>query len=169
MRILGVDPGLNRTGYGLIKVSGPERMQLVEAGVIRTSAEDGISKRLADIYRNITDVIREHKPEVLVLEKLYAHYKHPTTALLMGHARGIVCLACGMENVRLVSYAATRIKKAVTGNGRAGKHQVQDMVKSVLALNTAPEPFDVSDALAMAISYVHIENINKAQAAKVAE
>jgi crossover junction endodeoxyribonuclease RuvC len=169
MRILGVDPGLNRTGYGLIKVSGPERMELVEAGVIRTSTEDGISQRLAEIYRNITDVVREHKPDVLVLEKLYAHYKHPTTALLMGHARGVVCLACGMEKVRLVSYASTRIKKAVTGNGRAGKHQVQDMVKSILALNTAPEPFDVSDALAMAISYVHIERVDKAHAAKVTE
>ncbi|MGB2601628.1 MAG: crossover junction endodeoxyribonuclease RuvC [Candidatus Omnitrophota bacterium] len=167
MRILGVDPGLNRTGYGLIKVSGPERMKLLEAGVIRTSAEAGISQRLAEIYRNITDVIREHKPDVLILEKLYAHYKHPTTALLMGHARGVICLACGMENVRLVSYAATRIKKAVTGNGRAGKHQVQDMVKSILTLNTAPEPFDVSDALAIAITYAYIEGIEKAQAAKV--
>jgi crossover junction endodeoxyribonuclease RuvC len=167
MRILGVDPGLNRTGYGLIKVSGPERMKLLEAGVIRTSAEAGISQRLAEIYRNITDVIREHKPDVLILEKLYAHYKHPTTALLMGHARGVICLACGMENVRLVSYAATRIKKAVTGNGRAGKHQVQDMVKSILTLNTAPEPFDVSDALAIAITYAYIEGIEKVQAAKV--
>jgi len=134
-------------------------MRLVEAGVIRTSPEDGISKRLADIYSNISDVVKEARPSVLVLEKLYAHYKHPTTALLMGHARGVVCLACGMENIELVSYGATRIKKAVTGNGHAGKQQIQRMVKSLLNLKKDPEPFDVSDALAMAISYTFIEGI----------
>jgi crossover junction endodeoxyribonuclease RuvC len=77
----------------------------------------------------------------------------------MGHARGVICLACGVNNVKLVNYPATRIKKAITGNGRAGKHQVQKMVKDLLGLNTAPEPADVSDALAMAISYVYIEGV----------
>ncbi|MBD3425650.1 MAG: crossover junction endodeoxyribonuclease RuvC [Candidatus Omnitrophica bacterium] len=157
MRILGIDPGLNRTGYGLIEFTGNGRMKVVEAGVIRTSADSGITQRLSEIYRNVTDVIREHRPEILVLEKLYAHYKHPTTALLMGHARGVVCLACGVEGVPLVSYASTRIKKAVTGNGRAGKHQVQDMVRSMLELEASPGPFDVSDALAMAICYIYME------------
>ena len=157
MRILGVDPGLIRTGYGLVEADGPDDIRLIEAGVVKTSVEDGISGRVVDIYTNLTDIIKEHKPGVLVLEKLYSHYKHPVTSILMGHARGVVCLACGINGVRLVSYPATRIKKSVTGNGRAGKHQVQSMVKSLLKLNTAPEPFDVSDALAMAISYVYIE------------
>lgn len=159
MRILGIDPGLNQTGYGMIEASGPQDMRLVEAGVIRTSARDGISERLADIYTNISDVVSENTPSVLVLEKLYAHYKHPTTALLMGHARGVICLVCGIKDVDLVSYGATRIKKAVTGNGHAGKHQVQRMVRSILDLNKPPAPYDVSDALAMAISYVFIEGI----------
>ena len=159
MRILGVDPGLQRTGYGVIEASGPDRIKIVEAGVIYTGAGDGISKRVLDIYDNLTDVIKETKPEVLVLEKLYSHYKHPATSILMGHARGVVCLACGRNNVKLVNYAATRIKKAVTGNGRAGKHQVQGMVKSLLDLKTAPNPVDISDALAMAISYVFIEGV----------
>ena len=159
MRILGVDPGLQRTGYGLIESAGSENLKLVEAGVIRTSPSEGIAGRLAGIYKNLSDVIAEHKPEVLVLEKLYSHYKHPTTSILMGHARGIICLACGINNVRLVSYSATRIKKAVTGNGRAAKHQVQRMVKTLLGLNTAPKPADVSDALAMAISYAYIEGV----------
>ncbi|MGB2599555.1 MAG: crossover junction endodeoxyribonuclease RuvC [Candidatus Omnitrophota bacterium] len=159
MKILGIDPGLQRTGYGLIESTGPENLKLVEAGVIKTSAGEGISGRVVGIYKNLTDIIAEHKPEVLVLEKLYSHYKHPTTSILMGHARGVICLACGMNDIRLVNYAATRIKKAVTGNGRAAKYQVQRMVKSLLGLSTAPKPADVSDALAMAISYVYIEGV----------
>ena len=157
MKILGIDPGLIKTGYGLIDVESPDCMKMIEAGVIRTSSEEGISSRVKNIYNNIDSIIKEHRPSVLVLEKLYAHYKHPATSILMGHARGVVCLACGHNNVKLVNYPATRIKKCVTGNGRAGKHQVQSMVKSLLNLNTAPDPFDVSDALAMAISYVYME------------
>ena len=159
MRILGVDPGLQRTGYGLIEAASPENLKLVEAGIIRTSSREGISGRLAGIYTNLADIINEHKPEVLILEKLYSHYKHPTTSILMGHARGVICLACGMNNIRLVNYSATRIKKAITGNGRAAKHQVQRMVKNLLGLSTSPKPADVSDALAMAISYVYIEGV----------
>ncbi|NQT33277.1 MAG: crossover junction endodeoxyribonuclease RuvC [Candidatus Omnitrophica bacterium] len=157
MKILGIDPGLQRTGYGIIDANGPESMKLIEAGIIKTSAEDGISKRVTDIYENLTDIIKENKPDVLVLEKLYAHYKHPATSILMGHARGVICLACGSNNVRLINYSATRIKKAVTGNGRAGKGQVQGMVRSLLGLKKDPDPVDISDALAMAISYVYIE------------
>jgi crossover junction endodeoxyribonuclease RuvC len=157
MRILGIDPGLVRTGYGMIEADGPERMKFVEAGVIRTSLRDGISSRLKDIYANLSDIIREHSPQVIVLEKLYSHYKHPATSILMGHARGVVCLACGVNGVKLVNYPATKIKKSVTGNGQAKKEQVQRMVKTLLGLNTAPSPYDVSDALAMAISYVYIQ------------
>lgn len=169
MRILGIDPGLQRTGYGVVESDGPERIKLVEAGVVNTSKEDGISKRLVDIYSNLTNVIKETKPEVIVLEKLYSHYKHPATSILMGHARGVICLAAGSNDTKLISYTATRIKKAVTGNGRAGKHQVQGMVKALLGLSTYPEPVDISDALAMAISYVFIEGINEKQRGKEAE
>lgn len=159
MRILGVDPGLRRTGYGVIEAFPGRQIKMVEAGVITTGADEGISRRVSDIYENLTDIIRETGPEVLVLEKLYSHYKHPATSILMGHARGIVCLACGQNNLKLVNYASTRIKKAVTGNGRAGKHQVQGMVRSLLELKKLPEPVDISDALAMAISYVFIEGV----------
>lgn len=157
MRILGVDPGLLNTGYGLIETDGPDRIKFIEAGVIRTLPEIGISGRVYDIHRNLTDVIKEFKPQVLILEKLYSHYKHPITAILMGHARGVVCLACGQNGVELVNYPSTRIKKALTGNGRASKQQVRSTVKSVLGLRTVPEPHDISDALAMAVSYVYIE------------
>jgi crossover junction endodeoxyribonuclease RuvC len=159
VRILGIDPGLQRTGYGLIESKGPDDLKLIEAGVIRTSPQDGISGRVADIYKNLSDIIKEYKPAVLVLEKLYSHYKHPATSILMGHARGVICLACGINKIKLVNYPATRIKKTITGNGRATKYQVQRMVKMVLGLNTIPKPADISDALAMAISYVYIEGV----------
>ncbi|MCK5450475.1 MAG: crossover junction endodeoxyribonuclease RuvC [Candidatus Omnitrophica bacterium] len=161
MKILGVDPGLLRTGYSLIEAEDLECIKLVEAGLIKTSPEDGIAKRVADIYINLNEVIREHKPQVLVLEKLYSHYKHPVTSILMGHARGVVCLACGINNVRLVSYSSTRIKKAITGNGRADKSQVQGMVKTILRLKATPETFDISDAMAMAISHAHIGSLGR--------
>lgn len=157
MKILGIDPGLLKTGYGVIEAKGIDSIKFKEAGIIKTSPEDGISKRVKDIYSNLTDIIKEHKPKILVLEKLYSHYKHPVTSILMGHSRGVICLACGINDVELVNYSATRIKKAVTGNGRASKTQIQQMVKSILALNSTPKYFDMSDALAMAISHVYIE------------
>ena len=159
MRILGIDPGLIRTGYGVIEAKGPDNIKLVEAGVIRTSSGDGISRRLSDIYENLSEIIAEHRPKVLVLEKLYSHYKHPTTSILMGHARGVICLACGINKVELVSLPATRIKKVITGNGRASKRQVQRMVKNLLGLSKLPEPPDISDAIAMAMSYVFTEGV----------
>jgi len=161
VKILGVDPGLLKTGYGLIEARKERDVELIEAGIIRTSPDDGISKRVSDIYKNLTDIVKEHSPKILVLEKLYSHYKHPATSILMGHSRGVVCLVCDLNKVELISYSATRIKKAITGNGRASKEQVQRMVKSMLSLKSAPEPFDVSDALGMAISYVYIEGIRK--------
>ncbi|MBU1783944.1 MAG: crossover junction endodeoxyribonuclease RuvC [Candidatus Omnitrophica bacterium] len=161
MRILGIDPGLVRTGYGLIEAESPGAMRLVEAGVIRTKAGDHIQTRVADIFNSLSDIIRSEKPDVLVLEKIYSHYKHPATAILMGHARGVVCLACGLYGVELVNYPATRIKKAITGNGHASKQQVQGSVKTLLRLRRLPEPADVSDALAMAISFVYMGGARK--------
>ena len=160
MRILGIDPGLLRTGYGLIEADSEGRLKFIEAGLIKTSSGDNISDRVTDIHSNLTDIIKEYQPKVLVLEKLYSHYKHPTTSILMGHARGVICLACGQNKVKLINYPATRVKKALTGNGQAGKEQVQGMVKSLLGLKTLPKPLDVSDALAMAISYVYIEGVD---------
>lgn len=152
VRILGVDPGLNVTGYGIIE---DKTLRVVEAGVVRTRAGRPIQERLDEIFSSISDIIIEHKPGVVVLEKIYSHYQHPTTAILMGHARAAVCLACGTNNIKLVNYPSTRIKKCITGNGHASKTQVQRMVQTLLDLKRAPEPVDVSDALAMAISYCY--------------
>lgn len=153
MRILGIDPGLQVTGYGMIE---DKNFKLVEAGVIRTKANISIQSRITKIFDEISEIVEEHRPEVLVLEKIFSHYKHPTTAILMGHARAMACLVCGKFDVQLINYPSTRIKKAITGNGHASKVQVQRMVQSLLKLKSPPEPVDVSDALAMAISYCYI-------------
>jgi len=154
MRILGIDPGLGNTGYGIID---DRDFSVIEAGVIKTKSNTPIQTRIKKIFDEISSIIAEHKPGVLVLEKIYSHYKHPTTAILMGHARAMACLVCGEFDIKLVNYPSTKIKKAVTGNGHASKYQVQRMVKDALKLKYLPAPVDVSDALAMAISYCLIE------------
>ena len=155
MRILGIDPGLSITGYGLIEDAGA-KIKLIEAGVIRTSSDKSISDRLFKIYDGLSEIIEEFRPEILVLEKIYSHYRHPVTSILMSHARGVVCLLCGKYNLQLINYASTRLKKSIVGKGRASKSQVAGMVKTLLGLKKLPEPEDITDALALAISYLNI-------------
>jgi crossover junction endodeoxyribonuclease RuvC len=157
MRILGIDPGLGTTGYGIIE---ERTFKLIEAGTIKTLANTPIQARLKKIFDSLTEIIKEYEPGVLVLEKIYSHYRHPTTAILMGHARAAACLASGVTEIRLVNYPPTKIKKTITGNGHASKEQVQRMVQSILKLKDPPEPVDVSDALAMAISYCYMNRKN---------
>jgi crossover junction endodeoxyribonuclease RuvC len=152
LRILGVDPGLRVTGYGVIDVSA-RGTSLVEAGVVRTVEDSGISARLLKVHTALSELVEETKPEVLVIEKLYAHYKHPATAILMGHVRGVVCLISGSAGIPLVSMPSTHVKKSVTGMGHAGKLQIQRMIQHTLGLKKLPEPADVADALAVALSY----------------
>lgn len=152
MRVLGVDPGLNITGYGIIDDAN---LKVIEAGVIKTKARRPIQERLDKIFSSISGIIEERRPGVLVLEKIYSHYQHPTTAILMGHARAAVCLACGTHKLKLVNYPSTHVKKCITGNGHASKTQVQRMVQTLLKLKDVPEPIDVSDALAVALSYCY--------------
>lgn len=156
MRILGVDPGLNITGYGIIEAGIEGNFRLIEAGVIRTSSKENLEARIDKIYKAIKGLIEEFQPKVLVLEKLYSHYKHPTTAILMGHVRGVVCLAARQSELQLVGYPYTRINKAVIGRGSASKDQIQRMVQSLLGLKSSPAPLDVSDALALAIAHAYI-------------
>lgn len=155
MVILGIDPALTVTGYGVIQVK-KNRASLLEAGIISTSSRETLSRRLDKIYRAIRKLISDTKPDVLVLEKLYAHYRHPTTAYLLGHARGVICLACAEENIALVEYAATRVKKAIVGRGLASKNQVQRMVMNFLGSDVMPKYTDVTDALALALAHSSI-------------
>ncbi|MCH2178002.1 MAG: crossover junction endodeoxyribonuclease RuvC [Mariniblastus sp.] len=155
--ILGLDPGLNITGYGLVDVSGSQPA-LVEAGVIRSVKSKDLSIRLATIYDGITDVIQSLTPDAVAIEELYSHYERPTTSILMGHARGVLCLAVGQQALPLHHYAATQVKKVMTGNGRAPKNQVQLAVTRQLNLTDIPEPPDVADALAIAICHFYMSH-----------
>ncbi len=155
MVILGIDPALTVTGYGVIDAKNNE-LSLLEAGIVTTSSKEILSKRLGKIYRAVIKLISDTKPDVMVVEKLYAHYRHPTTAYVLGQARGVICLACATKNISLVEYAATRVKKAVVGRGLASKNQVQRMVAGILHLGSLPKYTDVTDALALAIAHSYI-------------
>lgn len=153
--ILGIDPGLQVTGYAVIE-STSQTPQVREAGVIRTvegrRAAD-IAVRLHALYDGLTEVIGQFQPAAVAVEQLFAHYAHPRTAILMGHARGVILLAAAQRSIPVISYAATRIKKTITGNGRASKEQVQRSIQRELGLAKLPEPSDVADALAVALCH----------------
>ncbi len=157
MRILGIDPGLAITGYGLIEESRSGRLKVLEAGYIKTYPSSGLGERLNKIYKGLEGLIKENRPNVIALEELYSHYRHPASVIMMGHARGVVCLLAGIQKIRLVNYPSTKVKKSITGNGQASKFQVQRTIQSLLGLRRAPEPVDVSDALAVALSHVYID------------
>ncbi len=152
IRVLGIDPGLNITGYGVISICDKE-ISVVEAGVIRSKRTDSFPNRLNSIHQGITDVIESLRPDCVGLEDLYSHYERPQTAIIMGHARGVISLAVGQNELPLHGYAATQIKKVLTGNGRAPKVQVQHAVARQLNLREIPEPADVADALAIALCH----------------
>lgn len=155
MIILGVDPALTVTGYGVINVD-KGTMVLIEAGIISTSPRQLLTERLDKIYSTVTKLIVDTGAQVMVVEKLYAHYRHPVTSYLLGQARGVICLACATKNIPLVEYAATRVKKSVVGKGLASKQQVQRMVAGKLGLSGIPRYTDVTDALALAIAHSYM-------------
>jgi crossover junction endodeoxyribonuclease RuvC len=155
MRIIGLDPGLQVTGYAVIEAaaSGPK---VRDAGVIRAAAKSAatdMARRIQALYDGLCEVLDEWKPAAMAVEQLYAHYDHPRTAILMGHARGAFLLAGAQRGIPVVSYAATKVKKLVTGSGRASKEQMQRAIARELGLEKLPEPHDVADALAIALCH----------------
>jgi len=155
MRILGVDPGLKTTGYGLIDVER-NQITLKEAGTIEPKSRDTLENRIDCVYRNLDAILQQHHPDVMVLEKLYTHYKHPTTACLLGHIRGVICLLCAQRRIQLKEYPVKRIRKALTGNGNASKLQTCGMVAHLLKIDGQQLNLDASDALALALGHVPI-------------
>jgi crossover junction endodeoxyribonuclease RuvC len=129
------------------------------AGVIRPDSTD-LAPRLAHIHTQLTALLHEFIPDVMVVEDLYADYEYPRTAILMGHARGVIFLAAALRAVPVVSYGAAEVKRAVTGNGRASKAQVQSLVQRLLQLPALPTPDHVSDALALAICHTYRERLS---------
>lgn len=150
MRILGIDPGLQTCGYAVLDTGG-QAESLVEAGVFRTNTALPIEDRLNQIAQDIESLLHKFSPEVVAVEQLYSHYAHPRTAILMGHARGVILQKCAEASVEVRSFGATRIKKSLTGNGRASKQRVQRTIQTILSLSAVPEPDDVADAIAAAI------------------
>ena len=133
------------------------RLRLCEAGVIRGKSRGSLTKRLVEIHDGVAEVIASLQPDVMALEELYSHYDRPRTAILMGHARGVICLAAAQADIPVVHYAATQIKRILTGSGRAPKSQVQRAIQRELALSAPPEPPDVADALAAALCHYYLK------------
>jgi crossover junction endodeoxyribonuclease RuvC len=153
-RVLGLDPGLRTTGYAVLEKAG-RGAKVCEAGVLTAPAKGDLAARIRTLFDGLEQVLDEWTPTAVAVEQLYAHYAHPRTAILMGHARGAFLLACARRDVPVVSYASTKIKRLITGSGRAGKPQVQHAVARELGLAKPPEPHDVADALAVALCHLY--------------
>ncbi|HIJ52074.1 MAG TPA: crossover junction endodeoxyribonuclease RuvC [Planctomycetes bacterium] len=150
MRILGIDPGLQVCGYACLEV-GQDKEKLIEAGIIRTDGGSALQEKLNRIAEDIESLLKNFKPDTVAVEELYAHYAHPRTAILMGHARGVILQKCAEAGIEVRSFSATHIKKSITGNGRASKGQIQRTIQTMLSLPKLPEPSDVADAIAAAV------------------
>ncbi len=159
MKILGIDPGFKATGYGFIE-SDRRTSVLIETGTIEPKQKDLIQNRIGKIYTILGELIEEHQPQILVLEKLYAHHKHPVTASKLGHVRGVICLLCAQKNIELFEYSVKRIRKALVGNGSATKIQTRRIVADMLKIDEAKLTLDASDALALALGHMRMQSRN---------
>lgn len=151
MRIIGIDPGTGILGFGVIEVSG-KKVQLVDAGVIRTPVKEDDAVRLEIIYHELTDIIVGSKPDVISVEKLFFS-RNVTTAMTVSQARGVVLLVARLNSLPIYEYTPMQIKQSVTGYGKADKKQMQEMVRVLLNLKEAPKPDDAADALAAALTH----------------
>ncbi len=150
--ILGIDPGLNVTGYAVLRCRG-QGFEVAEAGVIRPLRNIPLEQRLWQLHQDLQELLRTWSVEALALEDLFTHYRQPRTAILMGHARGVICLAAAQAGVPVVAYAPAEVKKLITGHGRASKDQMQRAVALQLGLAQVPSPPDVADAMALALCH----------------
>jgi crossover junction endodeoxyribonuclease RuvC len=151
MRILGIDPGIGRTGWGIIE-KNQQKVQAVEFGCLETSSGSETPARLTKIYSFLTQLINDHHPDALSIEELFFN-TNAKTALLVGQARGVVILAAAQNNIKVSIYTPLQIKIAITGYGRAEKSQIGQMVKILLKLPKIPKPDDTADALAIALTH----------------
>jgi crossover junction endodeoxyribonuclease RuvC len=150
--ILGLDPGLAITGYGVISMRGTSP-RLIEAGILKIPRDRSLGDRLKELYDGIQEVLGSLPIGAVAIEQLYSHYERPRTAILMGHARGVLCLGAANAGMQVHSYESTKVKRLLTGNGRAPKSQMQHAIQLQLGLSQPPDPPDVADALAVAICH----------------
>ncbi len=153
MRVFGIDPGSERTGYGCVETDG-RRHRLVVCGAVAAQTADDFPARLARIHRELCRLIASCRPDCVAIENVF-YAVNVRSALKLGHARGVAMLAAVEAGCRVVEYTPAEVKRAVVGYGRADKAQVQRMVKVLLGLDRAPSPHDAADALAVAICHVH--------------
>ena len=164
MIVLGVDPGTQLTGYGVVKREPAGTPTLIECGVIRTHARDPLPSRLREIYDGMTELLHRHKPDVLSIEDVF-YSRNVRTTVTLGHARGVILLAAEQQGARVHEMAPAAIKKAVVGAGAATKEQVQFMMTRLLRLKSVPKPADAADGVAAALAYLmgaHLEGVRAA-------
>jgi crossover junction endodeoxyribonuclease RuvC len=162
MRVLGIDCGSRVTGYGVIDTDGADCV-FVRCGAIRSKPSASLAERLKCIYSGIVQIIQELQPEAAAFENVF-YASNVQSALKLGHVRGVSMFAAAEANLPVFEYSPLEVKSAVTGYGRAEKPQVQQMVRALLKLNALPEPYDASDALAVAICHIHTYRFNKSLA-----
>lgn len=150
--VLGIDPGTAVTGFGVVRVDRRRRAELIECGVVRTSARTPLVARICEIYESVTGLVAEYDPAVLSIEDVFQG-KNVRSALTLGHARGAIILAAALRGVEVVEYTPREIKKAVVGHGGASKGQVADMVQRHLRLQSPPKPSDAADGVAAALCH----------------
>jgi len=151
--VLGVDPGLDVTGYAVVRGrAGGRGAEVIDAGVVRTSSKDPLQARVREIFEQIRTILSEQPVDLVAVERLYAHYEHPRTAILMGHARGTILLASELAEVGTMDLSPSEVKRALTGSGKANKAQMQRAVARVFGWPKPPEPHDVCDAIAIALT-----------------
>ena len=164
MIVLGIDPGTQVTGYGVVSGANPNEMSLLECGVIRTQARDPLPSRLREIHDGIAELLQRHRPDVLSIEDVF-YARNVRTTVTLGHARGVILLAGEQHGVRVHELAPAEIKKAVVGSGAATKEQVQFMLTRLLRLKAVPKPSDAADGVAAALAYImgaHLEAASRA-------
>ena len=153
MRVLGIDPGSETLGWGVVEGSGL-KYNLVDFGTVKSSPKDAFSKRLLKIFDGVADVIWKFQPDALSIEEAF-YANNVKVALKLGQVRGVVMLAGEKAGIEIAEYAPRLIKQTVVGYGNAEKHQVQEMVKLLLRMKEIPKPHDAADALAIAICHFH--------------
>jgi len=153
LRILGIDPGISTTGYGIIEVSG-KNLKCLAYGGIHAPAKAAFTQKLDSIYQKISEVIQQFQPDFCAVEDIFYH-QNKKTAIVMGHARGVVMLAATRKNIPVFEYSPREVKMSIVGYGAASKTQVQAMVKNILKMEELAKPIDASDALAVSLCHYH--------------
>lgn len=151
IRVMGIDPGLVETGYALLEGRRPG-VAVVDSGVVRTRGSDPLDERLETLYDRISYLFAQHRPQCLAIEDIYAETAFPKTAILMGHARGVICLAARQQKIAVLALGPREMKRAVAASGNASKAQIQRAVQYHLHLPSLPRPHHVADALALALT-----------------